>query len=120
MKTAEDLCKRTLGRNEDNKMNGLSSIGGEKIQDKEEEERKMNKMKEGEKQRIWDPAGSNQKRIQILGDSNLIVNWMNGKWKINNEKFRMIVQKKQNMLDKTDNRPMGDHLDMFQRLESGS
>ena len=55
-------------------------------------------------------------RIQILGDSNLIVNWMNGKWKINNQKFKMMVQKTQNTMDKTDIRPMGDHLDMFQHI----
>ena len=54
--------------------------------------------------------------IQILVDSNLIVNWMNEKWKINSQKFRMMVQKTQNMLDKTVIRPMGDHLDMFQRI----
>ena len=40
---------------------------------------------------------------------------MNGKWKINNQKFRMMVQKTQNMLDKTDIRPMGGHL-MFQHV----
>ena len=38
----------------------------------------------------------NQKRIQIVGDSNLIVNWMNGKWKINNQKFRKMVQRAEN------------------------
>ena len=57
-------------------------------QDKEEEERRENKMKERERQRHWDPAWGNQMRIQILGDWNLIVNWMNGKWKINNQNSR--------------------------------
>ena len=38
------------------------------------------------------------------------------KWKINDQKFRMMVQKTQNMLDKTDTRPMGGHLDMFQHF----
>ena len=55
-------------------------------------------------------------RIQILGDSNLIVNWMNGKWKINNQEFRMMVQKTENMLDKTDIRPKREHLDMSQHI----
>ena len=50
-------------------------------------------MKERERQRIWDPAWDNQMRSRFLGDSNRIVNWMNGKWKINNQKFRMMVQK---------------------------
>ena len=58
--------------------------------------------------------------IQVLGDSNLVVNWLNWKWKINNQKFRMMVQKTQNVLDRTDFRPMGDHLDSahLQRMES--
>ena len=73
-------------------------------------------MKERGKQRIWDPARRNQMRIQILRDSNLTVNWMNGKLKINNQKFRMMVQKTQKMLDKTDIRPMEDHLGMFQHI----
>ena len=54
---------------------------------------RKNKMEEREKQRIWDPAWGNQMRIQILGDANLIVNWMNGKWKINNQKVKMMVQR---------------------------
>ena len=65
---------------------------------------------------MWNPARGNQLRIQILGDSNLIVNWLNGKWKINNQMFRTMVQKTQNMLDRTDIHPMGDHLDMFQHI----
>ena len=31
----------------------------------------------------------------------MIVNWINGKWKINNQKFRKMVQRTQNTLDKT-------------------
>ena len=116
MKRVQELCKRTLERDEDKNKRGFSLTGREDVQNKAEEERKKNKMKEREKQRIWDPAWCNQMRIQILGDSNLIVNWMNGKWKINNQKFRAMVQKTQNKLDKTDIRPMGDHLDMFQHI----
>ena len=55
-------------------------------------------------------------RVQIMGDPNLIVNWLNGKSKINNQKFRTMVQKTQNMMDKIDIRPMGDHVDMFQHI----
>ena len=47
--------------------------GEDMTQYKEEEERRKNKMKEKERQRNWDPAWGNQMRIQILGDSNLIV-----------------------------------------------
>ena len=49
-------------------------------------------------------------------DSNLIVNWMNVKCKINNERYRKMVQRTQNMMDKTDLRPMADHLDMIQHI----
>ena len=34
--------------------------------------------------------------------------------KLNNQKFRVEMQKTQNLLDKTDIRPMADHLDLFQ------
>ena len=37
-------------------------------------------------------------------------------WEMEDQKFRMMVQKTQNMLDKTDIRPMADHLDMFQHI----
>ena len=86
------------------------------VQNKAEEVRKNNNMKQRLKLRIWDPAWGNQMRIHLLGDSNLIVNWMNSKWKINNQKFRAMVQKTRNIMDKTDMRPMGDHLDMFQHI----
>ena len=51
-----------------------------------------------------------------MGDSNLVVNCMNGRWKINNQKFRAEVQKTQNLLDRRDIRPMADHLDLFQSI----
>ena len=41
-------------------------------------------------------------RIQIMKDSILVVNWLNGKWKINKKKFRAEVQKTQNLMDRTD------------------
>ena len=73
-------------------------------------------MKERDKQRNGDPAWGNQKRVQILEDSNLVVNCMNGRWKINSQKFMKNIQRTQNMLDKTDLRPMADHMDMFQHV----
>ena len=42
-----------------------------------------------------------------MGNSNLVVNWMNG---------RSEVQKTQNLPDKTDIRPMAYHLDLFQHV----
>ena len=115
MKTAEELCKRTLERDKDKMVRDFPLIGKEDVQNEGENERHKNKMKKRKKLRIWDPAWGNQMRILILGDSNLIVNWMNGIWKINNQKFRAMVQKTQNMMDKTDMRPVGD-LDMFQHI----
>ena len=95
MKTAEELRRRTLIRDVD-----------------EKKESPLLK----EKQRTWDNASENQKRIQILGDSNLIANWINGEWKISNQKFRKMVQRTQNMLDKTGLTLVGDHLDMVQHV----
>ena len=69
--------------------------------------------------RIWDLAWSNQLRIHILDDSIFIVNWLYGKWEINNRMFRIMVQKAQNKLDRTDIRLVGDHLEMFQHIYRG-
>ena len=77
--------------------------------------RKKNQMKERDKVRIWDEGLGNQIRVQIVGDFHLVVNWMNGRWTISNQKFRVEVQRTQNLLDKTDIRPMADHLDLFQQ-----
>ena len=104
--------QKNLGEKRGHQEEGFSLIGGENVQNNAEEEGK-NKMKERKKQRIWDPAWDNQMRIQILGDSNLIVNWMNKDTEDQQTKFSMMVQKTQNMLDKTNIRLMGDHLDMF-------
>ena len=116
VKTAEELCKRTLGRQDDKKREEGPFTGKEGTQRKELVERRKSKMREREGLRMWYLARCNQIRIQILGDSDLIVNWMDGKWKINDQKFSMMVQKTQKMLDRTDIRPMGDHLDMFQHV----
>ena len=43
---------------------------------------------------------------------------MNGRWRINDQKFRKMIRRTQNMLDKTDLMPMADHLDMFQHIHS--
>ena len=85
MKTAEELCKRTLGKDEDTKRRKCLLIGREDIQSKVEMVRKKNMMKERQRLRIWDPASGNHMRIQVLGDSNWVVNWMNGKLRINNQ-----------------------------------
>ena len=57
----------------------------------EEEGRKKDIMKERAKLRRWGPGWANQIRVQILGDSSLIVHWMTGRWKINNQKFKAEV-----------------------------
>ena len=72
---------------------------------------------EGKKKlRIRDLGWCNQMRVQVAGDSNLVVNWLNGRWKINNRKFRAEVQERENLLDRTDIRPISDHLDMSQHI----
>ena len=73
-------------------------------------------MKERDKLRNWDLDWWSQMRVQDMGDSNLVVSWLNGRWRINNQKIRADAQKTQNLLDKTDVRPMADHLDLFQHI----
>ena len=45
-----------------------------------------------------------------------MVQWLNVRWKINNQKFRAAVQKTRNLLDTRDIRPMSDHMDLFQHM----
>ena len=67
VRTAEELCRRSLNRDVDKKKGSPFLKEMVNAQGKAEEERKNWKMKEREKQRIWDPACGNQKRIQTLG-----------------------------------------------------
>ena len=62
-----------------------------RLKTKKKKDEGKNKMKEIKRQRNWDSAWRNQMRTQILGD--MIVNWVNGKWKMNNQKFKMMIQK---------------------------
>ena len=55
-------------------------------------------------------------RVQILGDSMLLVKWMNGRWKNDKPMFRAEVHKTQILLDKTDIILMSDHLDICQHM----
>ena len=48
-------------------------------------------MKERDKLRTWDLGWGNLMRVQIMGDTNLLVNWLTGRWKTNNQKFRAEV-----------------------------
>ena len=109
------LRRRVLITEVDEKKGRRPEEGMENDQNKAEEERRMKAMKERERQRIWDPAWGNRMRIQILGNSYLMVNWMNGRWKINYQEFRMEIHKTRNILHKMDLRLMADHLDVFQR-----
>ena len=116
VKAAEEFCKRALKREENNGMQEWNRNDGQEGKGEQEKERKKNIMKERNKLRNWDPSWRNQIRVQIMGDSNLVVNWMHGRSKINNQKFRAEVQETQNVLDKTDIRPMAGHLDLFQHI----
>ena len=81
-----------------------------------EDERKKGMVKERDQLRKWELGWGNKTRIQILGDSNLVDNWMNGGRKINNQKFRAEVQRTQNFFDIRDLRPMSDHMDLCQHI----
>ena len=119
VKTAEEVCEKEL--EERVGQGGKGSYQG--FQNEGEMETRLEKMKEKrEAKELWSCV-DDQNRYQILVDSNLIVNWMNGKWKINNQRFRKMIQRTQNMLDKTDSRPMVGHLRhvpaCLQRMETG-
>ena len=79
VKAAEELCKRAPTRKENKVTENWTKIYKQDVQSEQEEERKKNMMKERNRLRIWDPAWGNQIRVQIMGDSNLVVNWMNGR-----------------------------------------
>ena len=77
-KTAADLGRGVLSKEVEEKKGGPPAEGMGNGQNRVEEERKK-AMKEREAQRIWHPAWRNQMRVELLGDSNWIVNWMNGR-----------------------------------------
>ena len=52
-------------------------------------------------------------------DSSLVVNWLNGRRKINNHQGRAEVQKTRICWRTTDIRQMADHLDLFQHIYRG-
>ena len=68
VKTAEELCKRTLERDKGKKVRDFPLIGKEDVQNEAENERHKNKMRKRETLRVWDPAWGNQMRLQILCD----------------------------------------------------
>ena len=51
-----------------------------------------------------------------MGDSNLFVNWMNGRWEINNQNFQSGSAKDSESVGTIDIRPMADHLDLLQHF----
>ena len=51
-----------------------------------------------------------------MRDSKVVANWTDGRWKMNDQKFRAEVHKTQKMLDKGGLRPMRDHLVLFQHI----
>ena len=56
-------------------------------ENKKENDRKKSIMKERDQLRNWDPGWENQTRVQIMEDPSLVVNWLNGRWNIDNQKF---------------------------------
>ena len=48
-----------------------------------------------------------------MGDSNLVVNCWNGRWKLIIKNSEQTCKKTQNLLDRTEIRPMADHLGLF-------
>ena len=91
---AEEFCKRNLRKDEDRKEKEGPFMVKQGFQNEGEMEKREEMMKERGKLRNCDPAWRNQRRVKILGDSNPILNLMNGKWRINNQKFREDGSKK--------------------------
>ena len=83
VKTAEGAlqksCKKTRRRRH---RVGTEMMNRRRKKCEHEKERKKNIMKERKKLRNWDPSWTNEIRgVQIMGDSNVVVNWLNGRWK---------------------------------------
>ena len=68
-------------------------------ENQKEDERKRSIMKERERETSY---------------SNLVVNWLNGRRNMNNQKIRAEVQNTQKLFDERDIRPTSGHLDLFQ------
>ena len=80
VEAAEEICKRNLKRQEDKDAGCLcEGRWNGKDHSIKEEERKKNIKKERKKLRIWNLVWGNQTRVQIAGDSNLVVRWLNGR-----------------------------------------
>ena len=87
MSAAEELCERDLKRDENQVAKAWNRNDDQDGKSKKENERKKSVMKERDKLRNWD-QGWEQTRVQIMGDSSLHVNWLNGRRKINDQRFR--------------------------------
>ena len=110
VKAAEEPFKKSLQKKEENKETQGWNRTDEQEEKGEQEKERKNKMKERNKLRNWDPSCRNQIRVQIMGKSNLVVNWMIS-WSE--------VQKTQNLLDKTDIRPMAWPLGLVSAYKQG-
>ena len=76
--TAEELCKRDLNRDDNHVAKGWNR-NYDQDGKAEENERKKSVMKKIDQLRNWDPAWEHQTRVQIMDDSSLYVNWLNGR-----------------------------------------
>ena len=103
---AEEICRRTLGYLPTERVRRIRK----RMKGRRPQCRKETKL------RKWDPSWRKQTRVQTWRDSNLVVNSLKGRWKINSQRFRAEVQKTQNLLDKRYIRPMSDHMGLFEHI----
>ena len=74
-RTAEEICRRTL------KKDGCKEVkpsNWKNEKNQEEDEKTKIIMKERNKVRRWDLGWGNQTRVQIMGETNLVVNLLSG------------------------------------------
>ena len=103
-RTAEEICKEIKPSNWKNENN------------QEEDERTKSIVKERDKLRRWDPSWCHQTRVQNVGDSNLVVNWLNGRSKINNKNSKLRCKRHRICWTRETSRMMSDHMDLFQHI----
>jgi len=64
---------------------------------------------------MWSPCVAQGRRFEIVGDSNLLINWMNGNWRckynVYDQRLAMLHALVQNLITRCFMRPWSDHAD---------
>ena len=71
--------------------------------------------RESERVRIWDSSWESQTLLHVLENSTLVIKWLSGRCKINEQKKKRNVQSSR-LAGQLRHQPMSDHLDLFQHI----